>query len=398
MSSAPIFLKKHADRRLRAGHLWIYSNEIDTVKSPLNSFTAGQAVSVHTADGKTIGTGYINPHSLICVRIISRDPQISLNRSLLVHRLNIALSLRERLFKKPYYRLVFGEGDYLSGLIVDRFNDVLVVQITTAGMEQVKQEIIEALDKVLQPRAIVLRNDTNSRSLEGLNNYVEVALGELPEKVLLEENGVKFHVPVLEGQKTGWFYDHRQNRAELSRYVQGLRVLDVFSYCGAWGIQAAVAGASDVLCVDSSERALQWLTANAELNQVSERVKTAQGDAFEVLRFLRQNEEKFDVIILDPPAFIKRRKDQKAGEQAYHRINQMATQLLSREGILVSASCSLHLARETLVEIVRATGRHIDRHVQILGQGHQAVDHPIHPAIPETDYLKALFCRILPSG
>ncbi|ALG67133.1 class I SAM-dependent rRNA methyltransferase [Beggiatoa leptomitoformis] len=398
MSLTPIFLRKHADRRLRAGHLWIYSNEVDTVKSPLTSFSAGQAVIIHTADEKPIGTGYINPHSLICVRIVSRDPQITLSRSLLVHRLNIALSLRERLFKKPFYRLVFGEGDYLSGLIVDRFDDVLVVQITTAGMELVKQEVIEALDKVLQPRAIVLRNDTGSRLLEGLENYVEVVKGTLPKNVFIEENGVKFHVPVLEGQKTGWFYDHRQNRAEFTRYVQGLRVLDVFSYCGAWGIQAAVAGASDVLCVDSSERALTWLKNNAELNGVADRVKTAQGDAFELLRHLRQEGEKFDVIVLDPPAFIKRRKDQKAGEQAYHRINQMATQLLSREGILVSASCSLHLARETLMEVVRSTGRHIDRHVQILGQGHQAADHPIHPAIPETDYLKALFCRILPSG
>ncbi|MDD2816808.1 MAG: class I SAM-dependent rRNA methyltransferase [Thiotrichaceae bacterium] len=400
MALAQVYLKKNADRRLHAGHSWIYSNEIDTQKSPLTSFQAGQAVQVlnHDATPTVMGTGYINPHSLISVRMVSRDPDYVLDRSLLVHRLNVALSLRERLFDKPYYRLVFGESDFLPGLVVDRFGDVVVAQITTAGMELMKDDIIAALEKVLKPTAIVLRNDSTIRELEGLTTYTEVVSGILPTDVFLEENGAKFHAPVLLGQKTGWFYDHRMNRLQMSHFAKDLRVLDVFSYCGGWGIQAARAGASQVCCVDSSKTALAHVVENAALNNVSDRVSTLEGDAFEVLKQMRQSHEKFDMVILDPPAFIKRKKDQRTGEQAYRRVNQMAMQLLNKDGILVSASCSLHLGRDTLVDILRASSRHLDRNLQILIEGHQGPDHPIHPAIAETAYLKSFICRVLPSS
>ena len=391
---APLRLKKKEERRLHTGHLWVFSNEVDVAHTPLTGFEPGQLVSIEASNGAVLGTGYVNPHSLICARLVSRDPHYMLDQSLLVHRLNIALSLRERLFDKPYYRLVFGESDALPGLVVDRYGDVLVAQLTTAGMERVKTEVVAALQKVIKPRVIVLRNDTSSRALEGLPKYIETALGEVPERVRLEENGVQFDISVLTGQKTGWFYDHRMNRARMQCYVKDRRVLDVFSYLGGWGVQAAAAGASEVLCVDSSQAALDQLCHNAALNNVAERVTGIQADAFDALKSLRAERQKFDVVILDPPAFIKRKKDHKQGLQAYHQLNQMAMQLLAKDGILISASCSHHLEPNALQDVLLQTSRHVDRSLQILEQGQQGPDHPIHPAIPETRYLKAFLVRV----
>lgn len=389
-------LKKNEERRLRAGHLWVYSNEVDTARTPLTAFAPGEPVLIEAANGKALGSGYINPHSLICARLVSRDAAHALGRSLLVHRLNVALALRERLYAQPYYRLVHGEGDALPGLVVDRYGDVLVVQFTTAGMEQARDAVLEALHKVCKPAGILLRNDSPIRALEGLHSYVET-IGAVPERIDLEENGVRFRVSVQAGQKTGWFYDQRENRARLARYVKGLRVLDLFSYVGGWGVQAACAGATEVVCVDASQDALTHVGVNAELNGVQERVHTRKGDAFDVLRELREAREHFDVVVLDPPAFIKRKKDVKAGIEAYQRINQQAMQVLAKDGILVTASCSYHLEAGSLQQIVLAAARHLDRSVQILERGRQGADHPVHAAIPETEYLKALYCRVLPA-
>ncbi|PXX98149.1 class I SAM-dependent rRNA methyltransferase [Halomonas sp. LBP4] len=387
-------LKKHADRRLKAGHLWLYSNEIDIEATPLKDIEAGEQAVVEAAGGKALGVAYVNPHSLICARMVSRDPKQGLDRSLLVHRLNQALSLRQRLFARPFYRLVHGEGDLLPGLVIDRYDEVLVVQLNTAGMQAVVEELLDALDKVLSPQVVVLRNDTGGRRQEGLELGVEVVKGELPERVLLEENGVRFAAPVLDGQKTGWFYDHRVNRAWLNGLVAGKRVLDLFSYVGGWGVQAAANGASEVLCVDASGPALERVAENAALNGLHEQVAVGEGDAFEALAALKADGEQFDVVILDPPAFIKKRKDIPAGERAYGKLNREAMRLLGRDGLLLSASCSMHLAPERLVDVVRGAVRHQDRQGQILFQGHQGPDHPVHPAIPETSYLKALGIRV----
>ncbi|MDL4861861.1 class I SAM-dependent rRNA methyltransferase [Halomonas elongata] len=387
-------LKKNADRRLKAGHLWLYSNEIDIAATPLKDFAPGEQAVVEAANGKAMGVAYVNAHSLICARLVSRDAGTVLDRSLLVHRLNQALSLRQRLFAKPFYRLVHGEGDLLPGLVIDRFDDVLVVQLNTAGMEAVREPLLDALDKVLSPRAVVLRHDTSGRRMEGLEGGVEVLGDEPPESVELEENGVRFVAPVLDGQKTGWFFDHRANRAWLNGLVAGKRVLDLFSYVGGWGVQAAAHGASEVLCVDASERALQGVAENAELNGLQERVAVGEGDAFEALAALKADDERFDVVILDPPAFIKKRKDMAAGERAYGRLNREAMRLLGRDGLLVSASCSMHLGMDRLTDVVRGAARHQDRHGQVIFQGHQGPDHPVHPAIPETSYLKALGVRV----
>ena len=394
MTLSSLRLKKHADRRLKAGHLWLYSNEIDTGATPLKGLEPGQQVVVEAANGKALGVAYVNPNSLICARLVSRDPKQGLDRSLLVHRLNQALALRQRLFAAPYYRLVHGEGDLLPGLVIDRFSDTLVVQLNTAGMQAVLPELLDALDKVLSPTTVVLRNDTSGRRQEGLELGVEVVKGEVGDPVLLEENGVRFAAPVLDGQKTGWFYDHRVNRAWLNQFVAGKRVLDLFSYVGGWGVQAAAHGAREVLCVDSSAAALERVAENAALNGLHEQVAVGEGDAFEVLAALKAEGEEFDVVILDPPAFIKKRKDIPVGEHAYGKLNREAMRLLGRDGLLLSASCSMHLAPERLVDVVRGAVRHQDRHGQILFQGHQGPDHPVHPAIPETSYLKALGVRV----
>jgi 23S rRNA (cytosine1962-C5)-methyltransferase len=392
MPVAPLILKKNEERRLRSGHLWIYSNEVDTQRTPLNAFEPGQPVEIQASNGKAMGSGYVNPHSLICARLVSRSGH-ELDRSLLVHRLNIALALRQRLFDKPFYRLVYGESDGLPGLIVDRYGDLLVVQINTAGMERVRDELLSALEKVIRPSAILLRNDTASREQEGLAKQKEVVLGEVPEWVAIEENGVRFEVPVMSGQKTGWFFDHRLNRARANCYVKGARVLDLFSYIGGWGIQAAVSGATEVVCIDASASALDGVERNAELNGVGNKVATIQGDAFEALRMLRAEHEQFDLVIADPPAFIKRKKDANKGIEAYRRLNQQAMQLLGRDGILVSASCSHHLQEERLKDLLLQSSRHVDRTLQILERRHQGPDHPVHPAIPETEYIKCYIGR-----
>lgn len=390
----PLYLKKNEERRLRAGHVWIFSNEIDVARSPLTGFEPGEMAAVLDSRGAPIGAAYVNPHSLIAARLISRDADRVLDRALLERRIQHALSLRERLFDAPFYRLVYGEGDRLPGLVVDRFGDYLVAQITTAGMERVRDDVVAALDAVLRPTAVLLRNDSPARSYEGLEMYVEPALGEVPDAVEIVENGARFRVPLAGGQKTGWFYDHRPNRARLQRYVPGQRVLDVFSYLGGWGIAAAVAGAAEVLCVDSSAAALEGVRQNATLNGVESRIATRQGDAFDALRALDADGERFDVVVLDPPAFIKRKKDMRKGEEAYRRLNQLAMQLVTPGGFLVSASCSFHLSRDALLGAMLRAGRALGREVQITAQGHQGADHPVHPAIPETDYLKAFFARI----
>lgn len=394
MTLSSIKLNANADKRLRAGHLWIYSNEINVAVTPLKDFQSGQQVVVENAAGKAMGLAMVNPHSLICGRIFSRDVKYVLDKSLLVHRLNIALSLREMMTDQPYYRLVYGDSDFLPGLVVDRYGDVLVVQIGTAGMEFVKDDIVAALVQVLKPSGILFKNDSRMRLAEKLPEYVEVAYGEVPEKVLMRENGVQFEAPVFAGQKTGWFYDHRANRQRLVDYVKGKRVLDVFSYIGGWGIQAAAFGAESVTCIDSSEFALDEVEANAALNGLNEKVATIQGKAFEAMKMLIDEGERFDVVIIDPPAFIPKRKDIKSGEQAYRRANELAIRLLNKGGVLVSASCSMHLGRDRLADILRSAARHLDRDLQILEQGGQCFDHPVHPAIPETEYLKAVFARV----
>ncbi|KXJ51173.1 class I SAM-dependent rRNA methyltransferase [Neptuniibacter pectenicola] len=398
MSLQTLKLNSGAERRLRGGHLWIYSNEVDNRATPLKSFAPGEQVIVETDKGKPLGVAYVNPNTLICGRIVSRDLKYTLDRSLIIHRLKVALSLRESCFSDSCYRLVFGDSDGLPGLVIDRFYDIFVVQISTAGMEAVLDEIIESLNKVFTPKAILLRNDGKMRDMEGLETYTEVVQGDIPELCPLMENSVPLLAPLQKGQKTGWFYDHRNNRAQMQRHVDGKRVLDLFSYVGGWGAQALAAGASQAICVDASHFALEVAAENARINNASDRFEGFHGDAFDICKSLIADKEKFDVVVLDPPAFIQKKKDIRNGERAYARMNNFAMRLLKKDGILVSASCSMHLERQRLVDIIRSNSRELDRNAQIFDQGHQGADHPVHPAIPETDYLKSFFVRVLPSS
>jgi 23S rRNA (cytosine1962-C5)-methyltransferase len=250
------------------------------------------------------------------------------------------------------------------------------------------------VQQVLAPRTFVWKNDGGARELEGLSSYVETAFGSEIDETVVEENDVRFVVPIGHGQKTGWFYDQAANRRALLKYVPGRRVLDVFSYVGAWGLAAAKAGATEVLCVDSSAPALEWLQRSVRDNGL-DAVRTERDDAFDALATLRAAGEKFDVVVIDPPAFIKRRKDIPKGQAAYRKLNQLAMQVLARDGILVSCSCSHHLAQDDLLLAIQQSARHLDRFAQVVEVGGQAPDHPIHPAIPETRYLKALYCRVV---
>ncbi len=390
-----LFLRKGADYRLRGGHLWVYSNEIDSARSPLGGFAAGDLVTVRNTNDRLLGSAYMEPHSLICARVYAPGEQRAMDVEYFVTRLRSALALRESAFDKPFYRLVYGDSDTLPGLVVDRFGDILVVQLNNSALERHRETLLEALIATLAPGGVLLRADSRSRREQGLPTDSEVVYGTVPQQVALEENGVHFLAPVYEGQKTGWFYDHRLSRARLAPWVGGRNVLDVYSYIGGWGVQAAAFGAATVCCVDSSAQALEGVQANARLNRLEDRVTTRRGSAPELMAAMQAEGQLYDVLILDPPAFIQRRKDLKKGIAAYRRVNELGLQLLQPGGLLVSASCSMHLSRADLVGVVQQAAVRAACQVRVVEQGAQGADHPIHPAIPETEYLKALFVRRL---
>ena len=396
MSTSFLRLKKDQERRLLAGHCWIYSNEVETDATPLKAFEPGQPVQILSNQGRWLGHGYVNPHSLICSRLVSRNRKRPASPSLWTWRIRMALDLRERLYAHPFYRLIFGESDGLPGLIVDRYGDLLAVQITTAGMERVRADILAALEQVVRPKSIILRNDSRARELEGLAREVETVIGDVPRNMELREGNARFRVDPSIGQKTGWFYDQAENRVRLPRFGIPDRVLDLCSYVGAWGIQAATSGARDVVCVDSSPTALERAGENADRNGITNSVRGLQGDAFEVLRLLREQQERFGLVILDPPAFIKRRKDGKEGSRAYLRLNQLGMELVESGGLLVTSSCSYHMGRDSFLRTVQQAARRTGRNLQLLEAAGQGPDHPVHPAIPETAYLKTFFFRVLP--
>jgi 23S rRNA (cytosine1962-C5)-methyltransferase len=384
-------LKRNEDRRLNAGHLWIFSNEVDTQQTPLTRFKAGELVRVLAHNDRALGLAYVNPQSLISARML--ETWTPPDAAWLATRIRAALTLRERLYAKPYYRLVYGESDALPGLVIDRYGSACVAQIGTAGMERLKPEIQQALEQVLHCESILFKNDSSARDMEGLSSYVEAAKGKFDELGQVSEDGLEFQAPLAEGQKTGWFFDQAANRRALPKYVRtGARVLDVFSYVGAWGVRAAHSGAREVLCVDSSAAALELAASNAERNKTH--VAVVKGDAFDVLEDLRKKGDRFDLVVVDPPAFAKRKKDLPKGLAAYKRLNQLAMQIIADDGILVSCSCSYHVSPEDLQDAIAKAAKAADKHLQILEMGGQAPDHPVHPAIAETRYLKAYFCRV----
>jgi 23S rRNA (cytosine1962-C5)-methyltransferase len=382
----PIKLKKDADRRIKAGHLWIFSNDIDTQHSPLKNYQAGDLVRIETAFGTTLAIGYINPHCLLCVRVLTLNAQDKIDTDFFVRKMQNALSKRALLFNQPYYRAIFGEADRLPGLVIDRFDQTIVMQINTAGMENLKPLLIEAAEKVFQPNNIVLKCDSTERTNEGLEHYSEIAKGDVSTPVLIQENNCTYEIDLLNAQKTGWFYDHRLNRARIATYCKDKAVLDVFSYCGAFTLPAAKM-ATSVIAIDRSDSALTQLQKNAALNGI-DNITTRCGDAAERMQQLINENQKFDVVVLDPPALIKRKKDIPVGEKHYQKLNELALKLLNNNGVLLSASCSMHLSAESLLNCLRRAGIATKKEISVLEQLHQGPDHPIHPAIPETNYLK----------
>jgi 23S rRNA (cytosine1962-C5)-methyltransferase len=386
-------LKRGEERRLAAGHLWVFSNEVDTERTPLGNFVPGAPIELRSYRDAFLAHAYVNPHALICARILSRDAAQPVTAGLIEQRLTAALALRERIGEARYCRWVFGESDLLPGLVLDRYGDVVVGQIATAGMEALREPIEQAVRGAVQPQALVWKNDSAARDLEQLPREVQSVFGEAPREVSIVEAGLSFAAPLAQGQKTGWFYDQSANRARLRRYVApGARVLDVCSYAGAWAVTALQQGAARACCVDSSSIALEYAEANARRNGTT--IEPLRADAFDALKTLLAQGEQFDVVVLDPPAFIKRKKDIPQGQAAYRKLNQLALGLLADGGLLVSCSCSYHLAAEQLLEAIQAAARHTGRFVQVLEAGGQSPDHPLHPAIPETRYLKAFFCRV----
>ena len=401
-------LKKNEDRRIRAGHLWVFSNEVDIAKTPLKSFAPGEFVNLQNSRGQNLGTGYVNPASLIAARLVSPRENTPLNASLLQTRLQNALYLRQTLFEKPYYRLVHAEGDLLPGLVIDRYGSTFVVQITTAGMENLKETLCEVMSELFPGLTLIFRNDTQSRALENLNqeidNTTSALQASLPASLNLEENGLAYTVPSQTGQKTGWFYDQRDNRKIAMHIALGLskennkvKVLDAFCYAGGFGVAAAAGGAKEITFLDASETALELAAHNMQQNKFEHTptFKCIQSDALNALESIAETSTKFNLVCLDPPAFIKRKKDEEAGLAAYYRANELGLALVEEGGFFITSSCSQHLEREALRRILVKIAARRKLGIQIIAQGRQGADHPVHPAMPETEYLKTLFIRLI---
>ncbi len=371
--------------RSRPGHPWVFSNEVLT--PPIANLVPGGAVELVDQKGKVLARGYGNPNSLIALRLYCSPAELPDDPALYVRRLREALELRERVIPgRRSYRLCAGEADFLPGVIIDRYEDVLSVQITTRGMEDRKPLLRAAIEAVIAPKGVVFRGDVPLRAMEGLPLEKGVWWGEVPGRVPFEENGVRFGADLVEGQKTGFFFDQAENRAWLASRVAGARVLDVYAHLGGWALVSMKHGAAYAATIESSAAANELIRANAADNGVS--VDVLQGDAEAEMNKLPPGS--FDVVCIDPPAFAKNRKSAGVALGAYKRVNQAAARLVKPGGLLVTSSCSHHVLPERFQEAVVHGSRSAGRRLQLVRRGLQAPDHPILPNVPETEYLKHL--------
>jgi 23S rRNA (cytosine1962-C5)-methyltransferase len=384
-----ITLRKNQERRIKSGHPWVFSNEIDKLPS---SIKPGESVIVVDSRGYLVGSGFYNPRSLIAVRIYSKSEQ-ELDLDFIKSRISAAARLRQSLYPgSSHYRLVYGESDGLPGLIVDRYGDQLVMEIMSLGMDQRREVVVQALKEILSPSAIYERSDSYSRVLEGLRESENVLYGQLAPETVIEENGLKFSVNLKHGQKTGWFYDQRDNRLALRQYVKGRTVLDCFCHTGGFAINAAVGGAKSVLGLDISDRAVDCAIRNAGLNNLAGTCRFESADVLQTLKQRVESGEKYEVVILDPPAFAKNKKSIEAALKGYKEINLRAMKLLVPGGILVSCSCSYHIEDELFKVMLVDAARDAGRILKLLEFRHQSKDHPVLLACKETQYLK---CAIM---
>jgi 23S rRNA (cytosine1962-C5)-methyltransferase len=389
-----VLLRSGEDRRVRSGHPWAFSNEI-LMDAETKALPAGSLAILRAPGGEALGLATFNPHSLIAARVLTTNPEATVDALFLGRRLAQATALRDRLIGVPYYRLIHAEADGLPGVIVDRFGDALVVQVNNAGMDRLTPVLLEALEAELSPKTIVLKNDSPVRELEGLKREVVVAKGEAAGAIELIENGATFVADLSGGQKTGWFYDQRDNRRFTASLAKGANVLDVYSYSGGFGVLAAKQGATSVICVDRSAAALDAARQAARLNGVDKVVAFEKSEAFEALEKLGgTSARKFEIVICDPPAFVKSRKDLKIGAQGYRKLVRLAAPLVARGGFLFVASCSHLVDPPLFAEQVRRGLRDAERGGRILLSSGAALDHPVHPGLPETAYLKALTLQL----
>ena len=375
-------------KRAASGHPWVYSNEV-AMDAAAKALPAGTLVTLRAAGGEPLGVATFNPHTLVSARILARDPGQRIDRGFFAARLEAALALRRRLYNEPFYRLVHAEADGLPGLVADRFGEVLVAQLNTAGMAALEGDFIEASAAVLAPEAIVLRNDSSARALEGLGSEVRVVKGEVTGPVELRESSARFLADVLAGQKTGWFFDQRENRRAVASLAKGARVLDLYSFTGGFAIATAMAGADAVLALDRSEPALALAAQAAAMNGVGETCRFQRADIFETLERLGAESERFDLVIADPPAFVKSKKDLGAGLRGYRKLARLAATLVAPGGVMFMASCSHNVEPTAFAEATRRGLEDARRGGRILRTSGAAADHPVHPWLPESAYLKA---------
>ena len=380
-------------KRVRAGHPWVFSNEIKMTPE-VKALTPGTVIDVVDAAGSAVGTAIFNPHTLIAARLMTAHSFADIDAGWLAAKITRAEALRDRLYDKPFYRLIHAEADGLPGLIVDRYDDACVVQLNTAGMELLVAEIVAALQQTIAPKGIVLQRDSAARHLEGLPTVAPEIVGNVASPAPLTENGVGFLADLSEGQKTGWFYDHRENRARVAALSKGQRVADVYSYLGGFGLQAAAAGATEVVCIDRSEPALDLAAQAATAVGLGDICKFEKSEAFAALEALSSAKEKFGVVIADPPAFVKSKKDLKPGARGYRKLTRLAAKVVAHEGILCVASCSHHMPMEIYAEQVQRGVHDAGRTGRILHVGGAGPDHPAHPNLPESAYLKCLLLQL----
>src|SRR5471030_2924792 len=388
-----VLLKAGEDRRVRSGHPWAFSNEI-LMDAETKAIPAGSLVVMRAPGGQAIGVATFNPHSLIAARMLTSNPEANIDALFLGRRIANAVALRDKLIGVPYYRLIHVEADGLPSVIVDRFGDALVVQVNSAGMDALTPVLLEALEAELSPKTIIIKNDSPVRELEGLTREVTVVKGE-GGVIELIENGAKFVADLSEGQKTGWFYDQRDNRRFMAGLAKDANVLDVYCYSGGFGVLAAKQGAKQVTCIDRSAPALDSAKQAAKLNGVEKIVAFEKSEAFDALEKLGGTmARKYDVVICDPPAFVKSRKDLKIGAQGYRKLVRLAAPLVARGGFFFVASCS-HLVDQTnFADQVRRGLRDAQRSGRILRTSGAGLDHPVHPSLPETAYLKGLTLQL----
>ncbi|MGE5313122.1 MAG: class I SAM-dependent rRNA methyltransferase [Acidobacteriota bacterium] len=384
-----VILKKNEDRRLKSGHQWVFSNEIHRI---VGAPEAGDLVEILRADGLSLGVGFYHPNSLIAVRLLSAK-EAAIDAGFFEARIRSALALRETLFPgATTYRVVHGEGDYLPGLIVDRFNEYLSVQTFTAGMDLRLGQIADALVSIFAPRGIVERNESPLRLMEQLPMRRTILRGVV-EHTIIDLHGVKFNVEVMEGQKSGFFLDQRENRASLASIAKGATVLDCFCNEGGFGMHAAAAGAAHVDFVDASEESIAKAKVNATLNKVTD-VHFDKADAFEYLPAAVGDKKQYDIVVLDPPSFTKSRKTVATALRGYKEINSNGMRLVKPGGFLATASCSHHVDEPMFLSMVGESAQKAGRQIQVVSVAGAAGDHPTLPSMPETKYLKYALVRV----